>query len=96
MCAPSTWQNGRIRAPASISVSLITQWAPMAAPSPNVTVAFEYTVHVDAHVLAANQATANIDALRVGQRHALCHQLCRLLALIEALELRELMLGIDT
>ena len=96
MRAPSMWQNGRIRAPASTWTSFSTQFAPTLTPCSKPHLALEDAVHVDDHVLSAGELAAHVDARRIGKRHAAREQLRGLLALEIALQLCQLLLAVHS
>src|SRR6185436_18686866 len=58
-------------------------------------VALEYTVHIDAHVGATNKGAADVQAHGIGEGNPGVHQLRRVLPLLDALELRELLFAVD-
>src|SRR5690606_24300450 len=57
--------------------------------------AFEDAIDVDLDVAAHGERTAHVDARRIDQRDALFHQAAGDVALVDALELRQLQLVVD-
>lgn len=73
---------------------LMTQLAPICTFT-QADLAFKHTVDIDRHILATAQNTTHIQSSRVGQTHALLHQLERQTLLVSTLQLSQLHRAVD-
>src|SRR5712691_7527513 len=58
--------------------------------------AFEHAIDIDGHIAAAGKHAANVAARRVGERHPLLHERVHKVALVDALQFRELAAAVHT
>src|SRR5712692_8028082 len=58
--------------------------------------AFEHAIDIDGHIAAAGERSADVAARRVGERHPLLHERVHKVALVDALQFRELAAAVYT